>query len=385
MKNYLLLSLKKKIPLFVILLVIFLIIALIAGVNADFIKTTVKEGYYYHDDGDPAFLGLLIFLFSVVLFLPFFSMNYRYSLAKSDTFRQVGFKEKHIRYGEHISTLLVTLASFTLAFITLVIILVIRNGSAVAPIENEYYRYEVIRFNFIYYIPLYFAAIGFAVLQYFISYFLISRSNNFLNSLIILLVGQGFLTCIPTLLGHFYFSYYSMFSFVGSIASFIFPIVYLNNQFGSLILSNTNTVVFSIDSKIEQVELIVFIISVASFIAIGVIGLISFLYEKDPSSEWANKPGSDKPYQEMIYHMGSGAMATLIAMGLITSSDNIVIWLVLFYFLFSATYYTVYGLLNRNFKLKLREVLTLVGVTLGSLIIAIIYLLIYTNQHAPSV
>lgn len=386
MKNYLLLSLKRKLPLFVILFVIFMIIALISGVNADFIKIIHKEGqdvYYFYsgDTGSSSTLGLLIFLFIMVLILPFFNMNYRYSLSKSDTFRQAGFKEKHIRYGEHISTLLVTLASFSLAFITLVIIMMIRNQNVVLPEETEYATYEIIKLHYIYYLPLYFAIIALAVIQYFVSYFLISRSNNFLNSLIILFVGQGFLTCITAIIGHFFLPYYNMFSFVGSTACVAFPIAYLYNQFNPLIVNNVNTLVFGVDSAIERANLITFIISSVLFLGVGALGVYTFIYEKDPSSEWANKPGSDKPHQEIIYHMGFGAMGTIVAMSLIATGDSL-IWMILFYFLFSATYYTMYGLLNRNFKLKLRETLTLVGVTSLSLIIAIVYFFVYTAQTA---
>ncbi len=318
-----------------------------------------------------------------MLFLPFFSMNYRYSLAKSDTFRQAGFKDKHIRFGEHLSTLITTLVSFTIAYVILVLILFVRNKAAVAPVEDEMFTYEVAHLHYIYYLPLYFSILGFAIGQYFTSYFLISRSNNFLNSLITLFLGECFLTFIPSIIGVLIFERFMMLSEVGSIASMVFPIVFLQSFFNGLIIKGSTGLEFSIAGTGTIYDgsnnLVIFIASMSIFWIVSALGIISFLLEKDPSSEWANKPGSDKPYQEIIYHMGFGSSITIVAMTMITSIDSF-IWLVLVYFLYSATYYTMYGLLNRNFKLNLRQILTLVGVTLLSLIIAIAFLALYSAR-----
>ena len=79
---------------------------------------------------------------------------------------------------------------------------------------------------------------------------------------------------------------------------------------------------------------------------------MTFIVEKDPSSEWAGKPDSDKPYQEIIFHAGFATIGLII--GSVMDSVMFLSMLVssLFYVIYAASYYTLYGLLHRNFKLK---------------------------------
>lgn len=373
MKKYLFLSFKKKIPLFVIIAVTFLVIAFVSSSTIDFVARINKEGYYFYRDRDTGFIGLMIALFITTTFLPFFNMNYRYSLSRSDTFRQAAFKERHIRYGEHLVTLITALLAFTLAFIVLVVGLRINNATTYLPPEDTYFKYELITFEYVWYIPLYFAAVILSVLEYFVCYFFISRSNNFLNSLITLVMGQGFLTCIINIPSIFFTTVYLVFNHTGSTASIFFPISYLYAQFNPLIYCGENDIadLFTFSSKDVTIGAIQFIAASTLFLGLSGLGIYAFLKEKDPSSEWANKPGSNKIHQEIIFHAGFFAMGALIACGLAQGSS--IVWLILFYSLFGATYYTMYGLLNRNFKLKLRETFTLVGVVLAILAVSIAY------------
>lgn len=368
MKNYLFYSFKKKLPLFIIIAVIFLSIALLSISTVDFINTFYIDGgerMGYWDTTDAGYLGTIISLFSFMLFLPFFGMNYRYSLKKSDTFRQVAFKERSIRWGEHLTTLITVLIIWTIAYAILVGGLAIKNFSTVAPPPTEYNEYEVIYFNFIYYVPLYFAAIGLATAQYFVSYLLISRSNNFLNSLITLGVGECFLLSIIALpLSFVYESSFSLFG-IATNASVFFPISYLEGQFNDLITRGVDIIKEGFFPYEMTTDVIVknigFIASWVIFIGTAIVGIVAFIFEKDPSSEWAGKPNTDKPYQEIVYHAGIGVLSGYIvysSFGLETSPFAII----LAYVLISSTYYTIYGLLHRNFKLKLRQTLTLVGV-----------------------
>ena len=99
MKRYLRLSIIRKLPLFVVLSVLLLTVAFTSASNVEF----ENDGYYYYAV-NPACgaSGLIGTFFMIMTILPFFSMNYRYSLGKSDLYRQVAFKEKRIRYGEHL-------------------------------------------------------------------------------------------------------------------------------------------------------------------------------------------------------------------------------------------------------------------------------------------
>ena len=94
MKNYLFWSFKRKLPLFVIVGVIFLIIAIVSATDMNFIEAIYDGERAYYRNHDSGTLALIIAFFTAMFFLPFFSMNYRYSLTKSDTFRQVACKDK---------------------------------------------------------------------------------------------------------------------------------------------------------------------------------------------------------------------------------------------------------------------------------------------------
>jgi hypothetical protein len=88
MKRYLRLSIIRKLPLFVVLSVLLLTVAFTSASNVDF-----ESGNYYHYAVPPAsgVSGLIGTFIVIMTILPFFSMNYRYSLGKSDLYRQVAF------------------------------------------------------------------------------------------------------------------------------------------------------------------------------------------------------------------------------------------------------------------------------------------------------
>ena len=378
MKKYLIYSFKRKLPLFVILFVLFLTFALVSANNINFVRT-IYEGSHYYYEPDGGFLGLVIALFITMTFLPLFGMNYRYSLSKSDTFRQAAFKDKHIRYGEHLLNLIITLVLFSISFLVLVLILMARNAAIVLPqsIHPEI-SYELIKFNYIYYLPLYFATIALAILHYFICYLLISRSNNLLNSLIILSLGQSALGVFILLPVSFFIDYSVGVNALYSNASIFFPISYLYCQFNPLIARNVNSFadIFSPINDAGITKEICFIIGFASFIIISLVGVAAFILEKDPSGEWANKPKNDKLYQEIIYHVSFALIGSVIGVALVNAG---IIWYLLFFILFSSTYYTLYGLLNRNFALKPKQIITLGSVTLLAILISVIYFIIYNN------
>ena len=119
MKKYLFYSFKRKLPLYIIVMVIFLTIALTSFATTSFFADRYYdsyEGVYYSYYGyNSGTLPVLIAYFVILFVLPFFNMGYRYSLAKSDTFRQAAFKDKYLRYYEHLSSLIIVLITFTIA------------------------------------------------------------------------------------------------------------------------------------------------------------------------------------------------------------------------------------------------------------------------------
>ena len=190
----------------------------------------------------------------------------------------------------------------------------------------------------------------------------------------ILTLGEAFLGCfivIPMMLIAYNFSSIS-FGLEG--ATFIYPATYLYKQFNELILSGVNPLAeyFTLDPYNEvRMETVLFIMSGIVFLLLAGFSIFMFITEKDPSSEWANKPQAPNMYQEIIFHLGFLALGSVINMGL-HAADSI-LSIIVYYVLFSSSYYTLYGLLNRNFKLKPYQIIILASVTLTTGVLAFAY------------
>ena len=113
MKRYLKLSIIRKLPLFVVLSVLFLAAAFFSTAEVSFERSYYGYSFVQMIDSSCT-ASLLAFFFITMMVLPLFNMNYRYSLARSDLYRQVGFKNNSIRIGEHLSTLITVCISFNL-------------------------------------------------------------------------------------------------------------------------------------------------------------------------------------------------------------------------------------------------------------------------------
>lgn len=365
-KKYFLLSNLKKLPLYIIMTVTLIAVALISASNINFIRTINTRGYYYGNNINSGVGVLLYFFFIFMMILPFFNMNYRYSLAKSDTYRQAPFADKTIRFVDHLSTLIIILIGFTIAYATFVGVVAIHNFNTPVPSPNEYFTYELIVFNYFYFVPLYFGCIIGGFLEYFISYFLISRSNNFLNSLLILIFGQGFLACF-IMIPMSFVKGLSIVTPLESGASFLFPPTYLYNLFNGFIVEGTNYYQEHLSLDYYPVEFFGVIIAGISFVSLGALSIADFILEKDPSSEWAGKVESDKPYQEIIFHLGAFAIMSMISIAMFHYFSYVD---VLFFVVFSSiSYFTLYGLLHRSFRFKSYQVWILVSLILTALLI----------------
>lgn len=360
MKSYFILSFKKKLPLFIIIFALLFITAVISINSTSFIRTfyysTFSNEWLSYYRASTNSLGLIIALFSLIVFLPFFGMNYRYSLSKSDTFRQVAIKDKKIRIVEHLELLITILIIFTICYAIFVIGLFLKQSATVLPQNDSSNRYELIEFNYGYFALQYLVIIALAILQYFISYLFISRSNNFLNSLITLGLGEVFLlTIIPSLLSLFKGAGISLTIHSASIS---FPITISYSLFEGLIIGSEPYHIFFDSSEYAYIVCnIGAALAFVLFIGFGALGIISFILEKDPSSEWAGKPTSNKPHQEIIFHAGALALGTLIVQSI--GSVNPSFSYPFFFVTYISLYYTFYGLLNRNFKLGKKRIIIL--------------------------
>lgn len=375
MKQYLILSFKKKLPLFIILAVIFFTFAMISVANTSFIRyeNCFEDGCHSFQRAFSNSIAIIIALFVVILFLPLFSMNYRYSLQKSDTFRQVAFKDRSIRIGEHIITLTTTLIAFTFAYVIFVLGLFAKQINTVVPANNEFYHYSLITFEYIYFIPQYFTIIIFAILQYFVSYLLVARSNNLLNSLITLTMGQMFLLTFFGWTALMFTEYVDAFSLQNASISYPISTIYL--LYENLIVYGEFTYIFEGYDPYLTMNIVSTIISSIIFLGLGILGIISLLFEKDPSGEWAGKPETDKPYQEIIYHAGAASLGILI--GAYLARGESIVGYIFFVLIFSSAYYTLYGLLRHNFKLKLSQILIMSGVMLSIIIMSVLIYVVH--------
>ena len=366
MKRYLKLSIIRKLPLFVVLSVLLLTVAFVSASNVEF----ESGSYYYYYSAMPMcnIGGIISAFFMITMFLPFFSMNYRYSLGRSDLYRQVAFKNKRIRFAEHLSSLIIICISFTIALSVMVLTLIVRNY--VIAKDADFFL------NYIWFIPMYFTCLVVGAGLYFISYLFISRCNTFINSLLVF--GLGFIfTSFITLAFLLYVTKDTGFaSYFIQGPSAIGAISYTTQAFEKLICYNR----FFLENNGNEswnYQIAAFITCIIEFVALVTLGILVFALEKDPSSEWAGKPDSNKPHQEIIFHAGFGTIGLFIGI-LMSGSLFTTILSMLFYVVYAASYYTLYGLLHRNFKLKGYQF----GIVFGSIGFSIIANIVYVAIHS---
>ena len=401
MKNYLIFSLKRYIPLFVVSFVVCFLFSITVFVSvipdsATFTRPIGSDVQYTSIFGDYSTIaGIIMLAFPVVIFtilLPFFANSYRYSLQAADTFYQIGKNKKMIRWFNNILLLSAFIVSFTTAFFMGFFILifgVIPNfgrADEVIGIQDGY-QYEIVRhyfsYNVAYYIPIYFCFIFIIVLNYAISYYLITRANNRINSIILLLLGElilsiGLMSPIwVVLIANNYLGLPQSFinenllfgtrasSFVGPIALIIYFLDGLVTGETPLFLSQL------VEARIEGPEIFALVLSVVSlliFMGVAALGIYKFLKEDETSGEYAGKPIGRGPMQYVIFHVGFGliglwsGLLSSVTNGLLISGSVInIISLFTSIGMTGAVYYVFYGLLRRNFRLTKKDIPLLFG------------------------
>jgi len=360
MKRYLRLSIIKKLPLFVILSVLLLTVAFVSASSIEF----KSQNYSYVYSPESGVSGLIGTFFMVMAILPFFSMNYRYSLRRSDLYRQVAFKNNRIRYGEHLSSLITICISFTIALTVMILTLMVKNYILVK--NPDFYLF------YKWFVPMYFVCLVVGSGLYFISYLLISRSNVFINSLLIFCLGYlfiNFLVYIPV----FYVTANSDVSwyFIEG-PTFVGAISYTCKTFDSLICYDRFFIKAS--ETYWEYQITALIMCIVEFASLVALSIVAFVLEKDPSSEWAGKPDTNKPYQEILFHAGFATIGLLIG-ATMGGSILTTIFSVLFYVIYAVSYYTLYGLLHRNFKLKGYQFAIIFAVVGFSFLAGVVYVL----------
>ena len=382
MKSYISHYIKVRLPLFIIIAALLFIVGIISIGDVDFIIDVMQgsNGYYVVEEPTNAGIFPITFAVSIIaMIMPLFNMSYRYSLAKTDMFRQVAQSKKKFRYIDHGISLAFILIAFTIAFAVLVISIAIKNQVQPIPVSTDgHSTYYKIYFHYWIYALVYLVIIAFIIGNYFISYLLVSRSNNVLNSIIILIMGQFFLASFCTIFAEMaqtnntYF-----FQMPLSNASVSFAPFFVQTRYTFWIINGDS----SFEYGLRQVYWVAstnetnfsLALSFIVFFGVALFGLFMFLFEKDPSGEWAGKPETGNIHQELFFHISVGSLMTFVFyQHLKYWYDGTIPSLIASFATYAALYYTLLGLLKRNFKPKLSQILVMLGNTALVVIMGII-------------
>lgn len=386
MKKYITLTLKRQIPLFIISLIIFVFSFLM-------IVSSMKLGGYFSGNESPMYsishlrdsgeniLNVLrtpLSLFIPIAYISAYSANtYRYSLSASDTFNQVGFDKRKNRYVNNLTTLVVLLTSFTIAYLFLVITLLAR----FIPVMNLEHLPETTKvpfvYNFWYLIPAYLLSIFLGSLNYFFGYFLTTRANTPFGSWIMILFG-----CFISVSWGLPLLYISVIYFNNSnsiLPSQPLYSIQLSEYWVSYCLldgitgaSNINVTLNTYPETLEAGNIILIISSI--LVAIGCI--FAFVFEKESSGEIAGKPEKRDIFQPLIFHLCLSIFffwAINLTHSLFTLvKSNIISYILII--IYAAIYYVLISVFRRDFKPRKEDfiiiganvVFNLVGIILSS-------------------
>lgn len=425
MKKYLAYTLKRYIPLFVVsfALCFFTFITVFGGMSVQTKSTFYYDpetGMEYHYGGvfsTSASSGVIFLLIIVAIFtilLPFFANSYRYSLQSADAFYQIGKNKKSIRWMNNLVLLVMFIAVFTAAFIFGVTILLFRqlpNIGRPDEIVNHGESREVTHFlfyNFGFYVPTYLFIVIFAVLNYAVSYLFVTRANNLVDSILLLLLGEFILGV--GIMTPFWFSL--MCSAAGGkwdaivdetiltgtrTAGFVSPIAFILYAFDGLITGSGSELAIQLSTANYNYQVIIAVIlsfaSLTVFLFLAGLGIYAFLKEKESSGELAGKPVGRDRWQQIIFHTGFGMIGLWICslQSLAGTVSSLLVNRVFSYILlisevgfYAAAYYVLYGLLRRNFRLSKKDLPIMLSIVLTNLVIGM-SLLIATDINNISV
>ena len=304
------------------------------------------------------------------------------------------------------------IAVMTASFIFGILILFFRQlpniGRPDEIVDYGDYR-EVTRFlfyNFGYYLPVYLLTVIFAVLNYSTSYLFITRANNLVDSILLLILGEfvlsvGVMTPFWFILicgaaGGGWSSIVDESLLIGTrTASFVSPIAFILYAFdglitgeGSLLVNQYNGIEFNGNIVLG---LIISILCLVIYLAIAGLGIFVFLKEKESSGELAGKPVGRDKWQEIIFHTGAGMAGLWIcSLQSLTGGFTSIFSSKVFSFIllisevgfYAAAYYVLYGLLRRNFRLSKREIPIMVGIVGTNFIIGLSLLIAFLVNDA---
>ena len=314
-------------------------------------------------------LYYLIALHAFTLVLPLFGMSYRYSLRKSDLYRQVAIKNRSIRIADNLILFLMLVAAFLITYPILFSLVISKDLT-----EHS----QRIAYNHIYLVPQFFFVLVSMALTYGFSYCIISFTNHFVSSVVLLTASQFVVGAITATMVYA-FSKGEYFGLDFWLIPFLFPVMVSNKTFGSLIVEDRVVLEELLNNEYYvsnfacALHVIQFIAVLIVFVGVGIFGLVKLFAINDPSAEWAGKPGSKSIIPIVIYHACFAGVFTYLFRGMTEwLSGSVIATGFIVTSILIAGYYTLYGLFKLNFKLNKNEVITMCSVLGGSLFLGLI-------------
>ena len=389
MKKYIGQTLRRFLPFFIITGALLLGMALMYVGN----ETSVYISYVNYFEGEPysyittrpysGLLYLLIPVFIITTLAPLIANYYRYSLKSVDLFYQTGKGNKTIRYVDNLTILIMIIAIFSVAFIGTCLFMMLQQIPFIGKVEQQDNMIvQYVFFNYYWYPLAYLGSVIFIIVDYAISYFFVTRSNNFVNSLIILIAGHlvlGLTLMMPDwIYESFVAGIYNVArlntSFMGGLKSFspISLMILINNVFNPLIIGDTPYTFIPV-GKSQIVCLILFIIGLVGCLAVAALGIVKFITEKESSGEFAGKPVGRDVFQEIIFH--AGFVICAIGSALISNVGILGVFGIVYAFssfiMTTAVYFALTGLLRRRFRWNWKEWVLFGGLSSINLFISI--------------
>ena len=395
MKNYIKFLLKKYLPFYVVLFAVCISFFFTFLTTDNNVYYRPIEAEYYLSTPSSYLLVFIIPLALVSIFAPIFANSYRYSIKSVDVFYQTGKGSKQVRIINNLTLLVAIIVSYTAAFIIAMMVMIFKQLSNAGTIISEGgMERRYVMFNFGYYFLAYLLAVIVCVVNYFISYFLITRGNNPINSLLCLFLGHLLLSTllmtpiwyasIINALFKDHKEFYFLDILPGTrIPSIIAPIALIANLFESLIISGEPLELVLTQDDIFS--LVLSIVCVILFFAVGGFAIYRFFKEKESSGELAGKPEGRDKFQMIIYHTGAGLLGFWygIANGLISNLLLVnVLTTISSFVMFCALYYVFYGVIRRNFKLKKKDFAILIPIASVYIFSAVLYHILFQAAAA---
>ena len=366
MNKYILHTIKKYIPIFSILF-IFLIVMFsltITTTTSYIYKQTSIGDTKYHGSSHLTVLemytiGLLIFC----MVAPIFANTYRYSLKQADFYNQTGKSTKTFRYINNIVLLVGILAIYTFMISLFTLFSYIRdvnNLSLSTSTTTSTRTYFVPEYGYFYLSYLLIALISIG--NYAFSYFLVTRSNNFINSILTLICGHIaliFLFSCPIQ----YIQVLSRTAFQnGKFANNLTLGIHLFGGFGSptrlvfdFIGRYMHPEVIRFKPKYNTATLVLAILNTLSFVAVSVLSVVCFFKEKESGGDLAGSVKGRGKLQDILYYIAisklmlrAGAASQMLS----NKPYNLHVFIIIFLSGALVTFYVTNSIKNRNFKIN---------------------------------